>query len=508
MSIDEQPATIPAEIEKILTSCPSLPSLPSAVVKIIDASKDPDIGIAEVSDIIRVDPALSAKILKLANSPMYSIRREIHNLREALSLLGLDAALTIALSFSLFNALNTNDSSETEHNNYWRRSILSATIARQIGLKMGLPNLEDLFLAGLLQDIGILALDCAAHTLHIEHDQPLTTHKDRIKFELDSLGVDHSNVGAWLLKSWNLPKKLYNAVLNSHSKGNKNNYTQKEQDFFNCISISGDLADIWLSDNSDEMIESKLDEAQKTLNYEKLEFSEFINDINDFLPEMSTLFEIKLVNDETREKILSEARSLLMERNLHYIKQFEEYRNQIESMTEQTKDMEEASRYDHLTNIFNRKHVDYLLTEEFSTASMHHEPLSLAYVDLDNFKEINDTYGHQTGDIVLKGIAKFFSENLRQTDILGRYGGDEFILLLPGSSMDIAQETLERLIEKLKSNFYIEINNKTIKITVSIGLATHMDIHNYKSPEGFLNAADKTLYKAKRAGRNRLMIDN
>lgn len=194
-----------------------------------------------------------------------------------------------------------------------------------------------------------------------------------------------------------------------------------------------------------------------------------------------------------------------MEKNLHYLAQFEEYRKQLESMTEKNRDMEEASRYDHLTCVFNRNYVDKLLIEEYKTANKYHEPLSLAFIDLDYFKAVNDTHGHLAGDEVLKDISKFFSENIRQNDILARYGGDEFILLLPGSDMEIAEKTLQRLLTNHQKRAGIHINDNELKTTVSIGLATHMDEHSFDTLEGLLNAADKALYKAKESGRNTLM---
>jgi HD-like signal output (HDOD) protein len=94
---------ISPEVEDRLNSCTNLPSLPAVALRIIDASKDPDITLHEVSSIISRDPAIAAKLLKIANSPLYSQRRSLNNLREALTLLGVNASLTIALSFSLLH---------------------------------------------------------------------------------------------------------------------------------------------------------------------------------------------------------------------------------------------------------------------------------------------------------------------------------------------------------------------------------------------------------------------
>ena len=117
---------ISPELEKLLTSCTNLPSLPAVALKIIEASKDPDISLHEIATIISSDPAITAKLLKIANSPLYSQRRKLNNIREALTLVGFNAALTIALSFSLHQSLGNNK----DHENFWKRSIISASIAR------------------------------------------------------------------------------------------------------------------------------------------------------------------------------------------------------------------------------------------------------------------------------------------------------------------------------------------------------------------------------------------
>lgn len=125
---------LPAEIEQQLSKCDSLPSLPSVVVRIIEASKDPEICLAEVADIISVDPALSAKLLKIANSPVYARVQQVTTLRDALSVLGLNTSLTVALSFSLVSSLKSQTSDDGDFRIFWKRSIISATVARQIGL--------------------------------------------------------------------------------------------------------------------------------------------------------------------------------------------------------------------------------------------------------------------------------------------------------------------------------------------------------------------------------------
>lgn len=486
------------ELEQALESCTNLPSLPAVALKIIDASRDPDISLHEVSTIISSDPAISAKLLKIANSPLYSQRRSLNNLREALTLLGFNASLTIALSFSLLQSLENSKS----HENYWKRSIISASIARMLGVQLHVTKLEELFLASLLQDIGILVIQCINDSTYPKDSHNLK-HADRINLEVENLGVDHSVVGAWLLHLWKLPEYLIRSVMYSHSLNTGLPNQSKDDSYFHyCLNLSGNLADVWLNDNPGELLLSNLEVVKRVLNVDNDGLNKIIVDIDASLPDISNMFEMLLVGDKERENVLYQAKELLLERSLHTIKQSDDDRRYIDSVTDRVEKIEKESRLDHLTNVYNRQHIEHLLELEYEESNINHWPLSLAFIDVDNFKLINDTFGHLAGDEVLKAIANFFSNNIRETDILARYGGDEFLLMLPGSTADIAKTMLERLLVLFKRDVKVDTKDTDIKISISIGLATHIGEHDFDNLKGLIAAADKALYKAKAEGKN------
>lgn len=493
---------ISPELEKLLISCTNLPSLPAVALNIIDASKDPDISLHDISAIISTDPAVSAKLLKIANSPLYSQRRKSENLREALTLLGFNASLTIALSFSLLKSLGNNKNHET----FWKRSIISASIARILGSKLGVTKLEDLFLASLLQDIGILVMQCLDDSPYPEDSNDLQ-HIERINLELEALDLEHSLIGAWLLKHWNLPSYLINAVMYSHSLNTGlPNQSKENISFHYCLNLSGVLADVWLDGNREELLLSILEVTKKVLSIDNEEFNEIIIEIDDALPAMSDIFEMLLVGDKDREHVLNEARELLLERSIHAIKKSEEDRRYIESITDRVEKIEKASRLDHLTKAYNRQHIEKLLEIEYEESNINKWPLSVAFIDIDDFKLVNDTFGHLAGDEVLKSISNFFSNNIRQTDVLARYGGDEFILMLPGSTSNIAKALLERLLSLFKSEVIIDVKDIKITTSVSIGLATHTGMTGFEKLKDVLAAADEALYKSKKEGKNCLSV--
>jgi len=155
---------------------------------------------------------------------------------------------------------------------------------------------------------------------------------------------------------------------------------------------------------------------------------------------------------------------------------------------------------DDLTGIHNRRHFMELFMHEIKRAHRYNNLLSLMMLDVDYFKSVNDTYGHVVGDIVLKHLAKMIQANLRELDIVARFGGEEFIVLLPNTDLKSAHEVAERIC-LIVSETPIDISEAMLTISVSIGVVTLCKSCN--SMEAMIKVADDALYKAKKDGRNR-----
>lgn len=166
-------------------------------------------------------------------------------------------------------------------------------------------------------------------------------------------------------------------------------------------------------------------------------------------------------------------------------------------------DLERSNRTDGLTQIANRRYWEERFNTAFLSAVRYHEELSLILFDLDKFKLVNDEYGHQAGDKVLIESAALIQSMLRHHDVFGRYGGEEFAILLPKTGSKGAYELAERIRQAFESQV-IQYKSNEIKATLSIGVVSyHAGIRNY---DDMLTRADMALYQSKRSGRNKTTI--
>lgn len=168
--------------------------------------------------------------------------------------------------------------------------------------------------------------------------------------------------------------------------------------------------------------------------------------------------------------------------------------------------LREQSVRDHLTGVFNRRYMEETLERELLRAARKELSLGIMMLDVDGFKRFNDTYGHAAGDAILRKLGNFLVEHFRGEDIASRYGGDEFIVVLPDASLEATLDRAERLCEQVR-HFKVEFDGQTLdEITLSLGVA-HFPVDGSTSA-ALLKAVDAALYRAKHAGRGRVVAAN
>jgi diguanylate cyclase (GGDEF)-like protein len=173
-----------------------------------------------------------------------------------------------------------------------------------------------------------------------------------------------------------------------------------------------------------------------------------------------------------------------------------------EQLRQQMRVLEELAHVDGLTKLFNRRHFDQAFAAEIDRCARQRSPLCLLFADLDNFKQINDQYGHMIGDSLLAHVAKVLHETARRSDILARYGGEEFALVLPATPLDRAAIAAERLRRAIERRPMVIEGRAPLHVTISIGVAASAE---GDSAEDLMRKADLALYRAKADGRNRVV---
>jgi diguanylate cyclase (GGDEF)-like protein len=155
---------------------------------------------------------------------------------------------------------------------------------------------------------------------------------------------------------------------------------------------------------------------------------------------------------------------------------------------------------DGLTELYNHRHSIELLQNEFERVGRYEAGVSVLMLDIDHFKQVNDELGHPAGDMVLREVARVLRDTLRTVDSVGRYGGEEFVAILPHTRYDEARQTAERVRHAIEQNAF-RVGERALRITVSLGVATYPS-ETVDSPNALIHEADKALYRAKQAGRN------
>lgn len=477
-----------------LIQCADLPSPVGVVMRILELGQDPNVSLGEVAKVLTLDPALTTRLLRMANSPLYARQRKTENLRQAIKLFGLEGTITLALSFCVVNNLRERCRQGFNYQLFWHRSLAAATCAQVIAERLAMPNKEELFLAALLQDIGMLALARARPDLYQGLGDMQSRHEHVQAREREVLGMDHAVLGAWLLKQWNFPEDLQSIILCSHDPEAAGKRADLLRDA-SVAAVASDMADLWSEPAAQASLRKAMRRAEGLLGLDGEAFAQILENAGVVIKDIAYLFDVEIEDSGALDTIVSQARELTVLRHIRVMQK-------SAMLEDRTRRLEEENRRDVLTGLFNRACLQQALAREIESADDHGWPFAVIFIDLDRFKLVNDRYGHLGGDRVLKNIAGILEAGIRAGDIVARYGGEEFVVVLPGAGSDGARMSCDRLLTAFRRMKHRVDENVDIVVTASIGVAVHGEGLFFRHVEDILRAADEALYAAKNQGRD------
>lgn len=476
--------SIPNDLLEKIQSCRSLPSAPAVVLQILDLVQDPDVNTPKLSKVIARDPALVAKILKVANSAWCGVRHEIATLDQAVNLLGMNGIMSLALSFSLVQKMRNIKGMTFDYQSYWRRSVIAASATLAVGSSLKESSRDELFLTGLLQDIGMLVIGGALPDYGKLVDSANREHERIVELERQELGTDHAQVGSWFLNEWGLPKILVEAVHASHNMETSTIFLAKS------ATIGSMIADIWVNPNTDAATATASSAFTSFLGLPPENMDRVLIKTAEDIPEITQNLDISIDDLGSINQLLDQARQALADLHLKTI--------------QEARSLSIQAQRDTLTSLYNRAFLNGKLENLFFRSRTLGQPLTVIFLDIDRFKEINDTYGHHGGDAVLVSVSEAIQLATRHGDTVARFGGDEFVVLLNNTEEHVGGKIAERIRATIAKSTHNIGDGKDIKVTVSVGWTTMAPGSNISSAQELLGIADASLYAAKASGRNKI----
>jgi diguanylate cyclase len=234
------------------------------------------------------------------------------------------------------------------------------------------------------------------------------------------------------------------------------------------------------------------------------DFHEKIGGYSDKISKADNISELNSILDEVlKETRLVQSEALKARDKMVLARQeVQDAENRIHALEAKLQHLSELVREDQLTGSLNRRGLDDVFERETARSDRRGTPLCIAILDLDDFKKLNDTYGHIAGDAALKHLVKIVKDTLRSMDVIARFGGEEFLILMPETSVEAASSTMTRLQRELTKHFFLHDNEKVL-ITFSAGVALRRP--NEEQTE-LVKRADKAMYTAKQTGKNRVVV--
>lgn len=481
----------------------NLPTLPGVGFEIVRLSKDPDSSIDDLAAVIQRDPALSVRLVTMANSPAYLRREPVTSVKDAALLMGRQTISLVALSFSLAGGMDrTGSPSGLDLELYWRRSLTVAAVARHVARNVCRAHSETAFLAGLLAHLGKMVL---AQNVGPQY-RPVVEAAGgwpSLRDERDGLGWDSLDVTLAVLREWGLPEEVAGTIESGLDEDRVVSDGAAVAELTPVLALAA-AADTSLNDPSNPdghaLVEAR---AQLMFGDDHSVFE----GLDDALAEAGELLDIRLPGDTNADDLVAQARQRMVEATMAVATQNQQQAQRLEDLQRQNTELEAQAATDGLTGLPNRRTFDESLARECSRRGRGTvaAALGIVMIDIDHFKNVNDTYGHAFGDEVLVAVARAMEAVVRNDETIHRYGGEEFVLLAPScdpAGLEVVGERLRSTVEDLE----LSHDGEPVPVTISVGAACATDAVDERDGGLLVQKADGLLYRAKKGGRNRVEV--
>lgn len=621
------------EIYRRLTSDTQLPSPSKVALEVMRLCYSESSSLQDIANVVETDPALSAKILKYANSALLGSVKAVTSVQRAAVQIGIRGMVSMSLSFSLIAQKTACNCKTFNYNRFWSKSLAQAVAARSLAQKDSNIDPDEVFTCALLSHIGELALATAFPEEYSEILKTFPGGRELIDAEEQAFEINHRNLSGEMFDAWGMPERFGQAVRLHESYAANEEEDDDVIQLAEILHLSLQIANICNLDLPLAISFDAVESLAENYGIPAKEFGSFFEQIVHTWQEWGYMFQVttqqcplyhqlklldagsienqvrsrsetemlvlavdddpltllnlsRILSNENRRIITAEngedalrialeerpemvitdwrmpkvdglelckalrqetttqhtyilmltgieaddelvqafdagaddyvvkpftpkvleARIRGGERLIRYQRKINSDREVIQKYAARlgiaNRKLHTMAMTDALTGLPNRRSAMLRLKDVVAESSRFGEKLSCIIIDVDHFKNVNDTYGHDNGDLVLMEVAKIFNRNARSYDMVSRMGGEEFLVISTRSDRSDALHLAERLRSAVEKTAMTLANGQTAHITISAGVASWCD--EFEDGSDLIKAADNALYKAKRNGRNRV----
>lgn len=472
----------------------------SLALPILQSAAQPHTTEGELVSLCQRDSTFVGHLLARANNGRYASRVKVTTVQQGVSLLGVRGVRNLALAVVVAD-LAPNDS---DGNALLALCLRRAVASRMLAQKLGKPAPDDYFSAGILLDVGILsrALEDRVSAAQVARSPAAM----RIPLERGTGVVDHALLGGRLANAWGLEPELCDAIAHHHDP--ELPHAELSQVVWLAERVAGVVEGGDISQSRSDAIA-----AAARMKLTAADTDEILSSLPAHMLETACELSRILGPQPDINLLLRDANAALVDINGRYadlVLQLEQLVKGRERLAEELRAANEKlvglATTDPLTGMSNRRYFDDALERDLARTERQGGTITLVLIDADHFKQVNDTYGHSGGDIVLKEIAVVLRESTRVSDVVARVGGEEFALILPHTSGDNALVVAERVRSRVAARKIPHDDGRVMQASVSVGMATLTAPGCRNLGKALYDAADRALYRAKGAGRNNVQV--